>query len=83
MDTIQVEHVAQLLRAQGGDPVLIVLRGRVDVVAESALDDPQYAGALRVAHRDEVAPEQAGEPTDEEVRAIAQRLDVVVRNQGG
>lgn len=83
METVRAEHVARLLRTEDGDPVLIVHQGSADVVPESALDDPRYAGALRLVSRSELASVQEGDPTDEETAALARRLDTAVRNLGG
>lgn len=83
MRTVRAEHVARLLRTEDGDPVMIVHRGRVDVVPESALDEPPYEGALRLVDRDDLDAGRDGDPTDEEIEAIAQRLDTAVSNLGG
>ncbi|WP_017571151.1 hypothetical protein [Nocardiopsis halotolerans] len=84
MATIRAEHVARLLCTEDGDPVLIVHRGRADVVEAADLDDPRYEGALRLADRSDLAPERSGgDPTGEELEALARRLDTAVRNLGG
>lgn len=84
MEIIRAEHVARLLRTEDGDPVLIVHRGRADVVEAGALDDPHYEGALRLADRSDLAGERGGgEATQEEVEVLARRLDTAVRNLGG
>ena len=83
METIRAEHVARLLRTEDGDPVLIVHEGRADVVARTALDDPRYEGALHLADRGDLASVRGEDPSDEEIEALARRLDTAVRNLGG
>ncbi|MFD6950311.1 hypothetical protein A6A08_02135 [Nocardiopsis sp. TSRI0078] len=83
MEIVRAEHVARLLSTQDGDPVLIVHRGRAEVVDAAELDDPGYEGALRVAERGDLVPDKGGEPTQEEAETLARRLDTAVRNLGG
>lgn len=84
MEIVRAEHVARLLSTEGGDPVLVVHEGRADVVEEADLDDPRYAGALRVIGRADLLSERGGaRPGPEEIEALARRLDTAVRGLGG
>lgn len=83
MEIVRAEYVARLLNTGEGDPVLIVHRGSADVVTESELEDPRYAGALRLVSREELASAREGDPTDEELEELARRLSTAVGNLGG
>ncbi|MUL41976.1 hypothetical protein FZ103_12455 [Streptomonospora sp. PA3] len=84
MATVSAEHVLQLLRSEEPSPVLVVHRGRAEVVAESALEESGYRGALRLAGRDELGiadePEQVSREDAEE---LARRLNSAVEEMGG
>jgi hypothetical protein len=84
VEIVRAEHVARLLSTENGDPVLVVHEGRADVVEAADLDDPRYAGALRVIGRADLLSERGGgEPGPEEAEALARRLDTAVRGLGG
>lgn len=47
--TVTADHVRALLEHADEERVLIVIQGRVEVVAAARLRDPAYEGALEVA----------------------------------
>lgn len=83
MEIVRSEHVARLLHARESDPVLVVYRGRAEVVPEAALEEARYKGALRLAGRGDLGLDRDGDPSDEEIGAVARRLNSAVAHLGG
>ncbi len=84
MEIIQAEHVTRLLHAEEENRVLIIHKGRADVVPESALDDPGYEGALRLVSRTDLGPEHGSDSLSQEgAEAMARRLNAAVESLGG
>lgn len=84
MATVHTEHVPRLLDSAEDDAVLVLHEGRVDVVPESALAEPRYRGALRVAGREDLGlPRGSDRLSEEDAGAVANRLSTVVDNLGG
>ncbi|GAA3744172.1 hypothetical protein HDA32_002415 [Spinactinospora alkalitolerans] len=84
MAIIRAEHVSRLLNSADPDPVLIVHEGSADVVPESALGGPPYQGALRVVSAEELDTGDEQRPvSQEDVEALARRLDAAVGTMGG
>lgn len=79
MDVIREEHVAELLRTEEPEPVLVVCRGTAEVVPRSRLGDPEYRGALQVVSRGEL---EAGTAT-RDAAVLARRLNETVSAMGG
>ncbi|MDT5147427.1 MAG: hypothetical protein QOC58_2072 [Mycobacterium sp.] len=82
--TVGAEDVRRLLAAESADAVLVLIEGRVEVVAPADLESPDYRGALQIATREDVVQRTGGaELSDREVAEQAEDLDSAVRNLGG
>ncbi|WP_217241981.1 hypothetical protein [Streptomyces sp. AC555_RSS877] len=77
------EHVRELLNRED-DAVLVLLRGRAEVVPAPDLDSERCRGAMPVVsgrdlrERLDADPSASGDPD-----AVAAALDATVREQGG
>ena len=80
---VTADDVRRLLAA-GPDAVLILVEGRVDVVAPAELDTDAYRGALQIITRDELVRGAGGEELSErELQEQAAELDSAVSELGG
>ena len=80
---VTADDVRRLLAA-GPDAVLILVEGRVDVVAPAELDTDAYRGALQIITRDELVRGAGGEQLSErELTEQAAELDSAVSELGG
>jgi hypothetical protein len=70
--------------AAGTDAVLVLVEGRVDVVAPAELDTEAYRGALEVITRDELVRGAGGvQLSERELKEQAAELDSAVSELGG
>ncbi|WP_156688819.1 hypothetical protein [Mycobacterium sp. Marseille-P9652] len=82
--TVDADDVRRLLGADEADAVLVLIEGRVEVVAPADLESPDYRGALQIATREDVLQRTGGtELSDRELAEQAKDLDSAVRNLGG
>ena len=80
---VTADDVRRLLAA-GPDAVLILVEGRVDVVAPAELDTDAYRGALQIITRDELVRGTGTEQLSErELAEQAAELDSAVSELGG
>jgi ATP-dependent protease Clp ATPase subunit len=80
---VTADDVRRLLAA-GADAVLVLVEGRVDVVAPAQLDTHPYRGALQINTRDELVRGAGGEQLSErEIKEQAAELDSAVSELGG
>lgn len=79
---ITAEDVRHLLAADQ-DAVLVVIEGRVDIVAPSSLDTDAYRGALQLITRADVVAGRGEELSDREVAEQAAALDSALSELGG
>ena len=80
---VTADDVRRLLAA-GPDAVLILVEGRVDVVAPAELDTEPYRGALQIITREELVHGAGGEQLSErEIKEQAAELDSAVSELGG
>ena len=63
MSTVDVDDVRRLLESGHEDPVLVLVRGRPQVIAAHEQDTEEYRGGLFIASRRSVL-EQSGDPGD-------------------
>ncbi|CAM3314620.1 hypothetical protein KIPE111705_01600 [Kibdelosporangium persicum] len=80
--TVREEDVQRLLDAEVDNAVMVLLEGRVQVVAAADLDSPQYRGALRVASREDIA-KRHGPLGEHELKEVAAQLDMEIAELGG
>lgn len=84
--TITVEHVRRLLAAEDPTSRLVVMNGNAEVVSAEDLRAARYAGAVVVAdraHLVETADIDPDDPSETELRALAERLDTEITLLGG
>jgi len=80
---VTADDVLRLLAA-GADAVLVLVEGRVDVVAPAELDTEPYRGALQIITREELVHGAGGEQLSErELTEQAAELDSAVSGLGG
>jgi len=80
---VTADDVRRLLAA-GPDAVLILVEGRVDVVAPAELDTDAYRGALQIITREELVRGTGTEQLSErELAEQAAELDSAVSELGG
>ena len=81
---VTADDVRRLLAAEG-DSVLVMVEGRVDVVAPAELDTDPYRGALQIITREELVDGAGGEQLSEREAAKKQasELDSAVSELGG
>ena len=80
---VTADDVRRLLAAEG-DSVLVMVEGRVDVVAPAELDTDPYRGALQIITREELVHGAGGEQLSErELEEQASELDSAVSELGG
>jgi hypothetical protein len=79
---ITADDVRRLLVADD-DAVLIVIEGRVDIVAPDALDTDDYRGALQVTTRADLVAERGQVPSDRDIAEQAAALDSALSELGG
>ena len=80
---VNADDVRRLLAA-GADAVLVLVEGRVDVVAPAQLDTEPYRGALQIITRDELVRGAGSEQLSErEIKEQAAELDSAVSELGG
>ncbi len=80
---VTADDVRRLLAA-GTDAVLVLVEGRVDVVAPAELDTEAYRGALEVITRDELVRGAGGvQLSERELKEQAAELDSAVSELGG
>jgi hypothetical protein len=80
---VTADDVRRLLGA-ATDAVLVMVEGRVDVVAPAELDSDAYRGALQIITRDELVRGAGGEELSErELQEQAAELDSAVSELGG
>ena len=80
---VTADDVRRLLGA-GTDAVLVLVEGRVDVVAPAELDTESYRGALQIITRAELVRGAGSEELSErELKEQAAELDSAVSELGG
>ncbi len=80
---ITADEVRRLLGSET-DAVLVLVEGRIDVVAATDLETDAYRGALQVITRDELIERAGGEQlSDRELSEQAAALDTAVSELGG
>ncbi len=80
---ITADDVRRLLGSET-DAVLVLVEGRIDVVAPGDLETETYRGALQVITRDELVERAGGEQlSDRELSEQAAALDTAVSELGG
>ncbi len=80
---VTADDVRRLLAA-GADSVLVLVEGRVHVVAPAELDTEPYRGALQIITRDELVRGAGGEQLSErELTEQAAELDSAISELGG
>lgn len=83
-NTITAQHVRELLSSSDPDPRLVLLEGRPRVVPAAEADADHYRGAVEVVSRDDLAARIGpGTPSEQELEALASRLQSVVSELGG
>lgn len=84
MSTIEPSDVRQLLESDLDDPVLVLLAGKPRVVADSARDDDEFRGAMRIVSRDElVSMSGVHEAAEPDLERLAVVLSDTVDKLGG
>ena len=80
---VTADDVRRLLGA-GTDAVLVLVEGRVYVIAPAELDTESYRGALQIITRDELVRGAGSEELSErELKEQAAELDSAVSELGG
>ncbi|MEU9144148.1 hypothetical protein [Streptomyces sp. NPDC048349] len=76
-------QVRALLDQSGENHSLVLLEGRTEVVPSDRLASEPYAGAVEIASgRDLAAGLPTGTPTEQDIDALASRLDSAITNLG-
>ncbi|MCI0385034.1 hypothetical protein [Streptomyces sp. CNQ085] len=84
MSTITAQHVRELLSSSDPDPLLVLLEGRPRVVSAAEAGGDRYRGAVEVVSRDDLAAGLGpGTLSEQELEALASRLESVVSELGG
>ncbi|MFH0241240.1 hypothetical protein ACGRHY_02095 [Streptomyces sp. HK10] len=83
-NTITAQHVRELLSSSDPDPRLVLLEGRPRVVPAAEAGAGRYSGAVEVVSRDDLTARTGpGTPSEQELEALASRLQAVVSELGG
>ncbi len=84
MTTTGADDLRRLLDSDLPDAVLVLVEGRLDVVADDRLDSDDYRGAFPVLSREELLAQAGGLPvTDDQLERIAATAGSAVDNLGG
>ncbi|MET9375353.1 hypothetical protein ACFYV5_05135 [Streptomyces sp. NPDC003035] len=76
-------QVRALLDRSGGNNSLVLLEGRTEVVPSDRLASEPYRGAVEIASgRDLAATLPSGPPTEQDIDALASRLDTAITHLG-
>jgi hypothetical protein len=76
-------QVRALLDQSGGNNSLVLLEGRTEVVASDRLTSEPYRGAVEIASgRDLAATLPSGPRTEQDIDALASRLDSAITHLG-
>jgi hypothetical protein len=85
MELITAADVRRLLDSGGDNPQLVVAEGRVRVVEDAAAG--RNTGALVVADRNQlratVSDVNLDDPSEADLRAVAERLNTAITHLGG
>jgi hypothetical protein len=81
--TITPDHVRTLLAADDGAASLVLIEGRVEVLAADRLGTDEYLGAFEVASRDELTERLGADPSDDDIATEAAGLSASVQQIGG
>lgn len=81
--SITTDHVRALLAAESGGAILGLIEGQVKVIDADQRDADQYAGALEVVSRDELAQRLGDDPSDDDLNTQAEALSIAVQQLGG
>lgn len=82
--TITADDVRLLLQNENPDAVLVMVEGRIEVIAQRDTDTPQYRGALQVTTRDDLLQRIGGSDlSDRMMEEQAAILDATVSELGG
>ncbi|MFD7628363.1 hypothetical protein ACFV7Q_20365 [Streptomyces sp. NPDC059851] len=80
---VTAAQVRALLEPTGRDRSLVLLEGRTHVVATSSLSSPRYGGAIEVVSgRDLADALPSGPPAEQDLEALAARLESVIAHLG-
>ncbi|MGW0364560.1 hypothetical protein [Streptomyces sp. NPDC002990] len=81
--TVTREQVRALLDQSGENHSLVMIEGRTEVVPAARLASDAYAGAVEVASgRDLAATLPPGPPAEQDLDALASRLDTAIAELG-
>ncbi len=83
MPTITSDHLHTLLAAPDRDAARVVVGGRAAVVPSDPGRDGGPEDALGITTRDAVLAELDTGANEEQIEALAQRLDVALESLGG
>jgi hypothetical protein len=84
MTTIGTDDLRRLLDSDLTDAVLVLVEGRLDVVAADDLDSDSHRGAFPVLSREELLAQVDGLPvTDDQLERLAATTGSAVDNLGG
>lgn len=82
--TVNASDVRRLLDNPEPDATLVLVEGRVEVVASDQLSSPEYQGALQISSRQELLDRTGdAELSERQLVELAEDLDTAVRNLGG
>jgi hypothetical protein len=81
--TISSDDVRRLLQSDEPDTVLVLVKGRTEVIGSGQLASDQYRGALEVISRDDLAKRLGDTPSEHDVAEQAALLDSAVSEMGG
>ena len=81
--TITIDHVHALLQQPSDNAVLGLVEGRVEAIDPDQLATDDYAGALEVISRRDLAERLGTDPTDEALAQQAGALTASVQQLGG
>jgi hypothetical protein len=84
MTTTGADDLRRLLDSDLHDATLVLIEGRLAVVAADELDSDRYRGALPVLTREELLAQTDGLPvTDDQLERLAATTGSAVDNLGG
>lgn len=85
--TVSPDVVRALLTSDDAEPTLVLHKGQARVVPAADLRDGRYPGSVTVTSRDDLRRTAAGvdldNPSDRDLRDLAERLDTAVEGLGG
>lgn len=79
---ITADDLQRLLAAEQKNATMVLVEGRIDVIAAGQLASPDYRGALEVVSREDLVKRLGEAPSEHDVAEQAGVLDAAISDLG-